>query len=84
MTFHKIAVAGATGFLGRKVLSHLLTIPTVTKVTVLTRSKSTHDFPTWSILSVVSIPTYEDQTVLTSILCGYDLAISTIGGSRPR
>ena len=80
MTFQKIAVAGATGFLGRKVLAHLLTISTVKRITVLTRSNSIPDFPTLPILSVVSIPSYEDQTALTSILRGHDLVISTIGG----
>ena len=81
MAFQKIVIAGATGAIGRKVLAHLLTIPTVTKITVLTRrSNSTSDWPSSSILSVATITSYEDQTVLTSIIRGHDLVISTVGG----
>lgn len=80
MAFQKIAIAGATGFLGRRVLAHLLTIPAITKITVLSRSTSTHNFSSSSTLSIVAVPSYEDHAALTSILCGHDLFISTIGG----
>ena len=80
MTFHKIAIAGATGNVGSKVLSHLLTIPTVTSITVLTRSTAHHEFPSSPILSVVPVPSYEDHEALTSALRGHDFLISAVAG----
>lgn len=80
MTFQKIAIAGATGFLGRKVLSYLLTIAEITKVTVLTRSNIAREFPSSPKLSIASIHSYDDHNTLTSVLSGHDLVISTVGG----
>jgi uncharacterized protein YbjT (DUF2867 family) len=79
MAFQKIAIAGATGYLGQKVLSSLLAIPTITQITVLTRSTPSHDFPSSPVLSVIAIP-YEDHDSLTSAIQGHDVLISTIAG----
>jgi uncharacterized protein YbjT (DUF2867 family) len=80
MAFQKIAIAGATGYLGRKVLSHLLTLPKIAKITVLTRNTTHYGFPSSPILSVVSISSYEDRDAVASTLQGHDLLISTIAG----
>jgi uncharacterized protein YbjT (DUF2867 family) len=77
MTFQKIAIAGASGYLGRKILDHLLTIPTISQLTVLTHSKSV-DFPPSPILHVVTIPSYQDVAALTVAFQGHDLLISAL------
>jgi uncharacterized protein YbjT (DUF2867 family) len=80
MAFHNIAIAGATGYLGRKVLSHLLTIQSVQKITVLTRSMRGDNLPSSPIISIVPVPSYEDHDALTSVIQGHDLLISTLNG----
>lgn len=77
MTFKKIAIAGASGYLGRKILDHLLTIPTVSQVTVLTHSPLA-DFPSSPILTVISIPSYRAVAALTLALQGHELLISAL------
>ena len=77
MAFKKVALAGASGYLGRKVLDHLLTIPTLSQITVLTHSTSP-DFPPSPILTVVSVPSYQDVAALTAALEGHDLLVSTL------
>jgi hypothetical protein len=78
MSFQRIALAGATGYLGRKVLAHLLTIPTITKITILSRTPSI--FPSSPILSSITV-SYDDHDALTSALRGHDLLISTLAGT---
>lgn len=73
----KIAIAGGTGYLGRKILNHLLTISSVSQLTVLTHSPSA-DFPYSPVLTVVSIPSYQDTAALTTALQGHDLLISAL------
>src|SRR5882757_2345181 len=77
MTFQKIAIAGASGYLGRKILDRLLTIPTVSRVTVLTHSPLA-DFPSSPILTVISIPSYREVAALTLDLQGHELLISAL------
>jgi hypothetical protein len=77
MTFKKIAIAGASGYLGRKILDHLLTIPTVSRVTVLTHSPLA-DFPSSPILTFISIPSYRAVAALTLALQGHELLISAL------
>ena len=79
MAFQKIVVAGGTGYAGRKIVLHLLTIPTVTKVTVLTRQGTPNPFPASPLLSIVPIPSYEDVTALISVLRGHDILVSAVG-----
>jgi len=78
MPFQKIAIAGAGGFLGSRILKHLLTVPTISQITVLTHSTSS-TFPSSPILSVVSLPSYNDISALTAALQGHDLLISALG-----
>jgi len=66
MPLQKIAIAGAAGLLGSSILS-LLTIPSVFQITVLTHSTSS-TFPSSPILTVVSIPSYNDVAALTAAL----------------
>jgi len=80
MTFHRIAIAGATGYLGKRVLSHLLTIPSISKITVLTRPDSSENLSISPIVSVIPIESYEDQVALTKALQGHDILVSTING----
>jgi uncharacterized protein YbjT (DUF2867 family) len=80
MTFQRVAVAGGTGYVGRKIVNHLLTIPTITKITILTRSAPESTFPTSPLLSVVQIPSYEDAEALVSALKGHDILVSALGG----
>ncbi len=79
MAFNKVVLAGGSGYLGRIVLDHLLTIPTISQLTVLTRSRYV-DFPSSPIVNVVSIPSYQDVAALTLALEGHDLLISTLSG----
>lgn len=77
MPFENIAIAGASGCLGRRILDHLLTIPTVSRLTVLTHSPSSN-FPSSPLLTVVSISSYQDDVALTVALQGHDLLISAL------
>jgi uncharacterized protein YbjT (DUF2867 family) len=79
MSVKSIAIAGGTGFLGSKIVNHLLTIPTVTKITILGRSTSSHNIPPSLTVSIVAIQSYDDSKSLTSALRGHDLLISTLG-----
>ncbi|KAH7370578.1 hypothetical protein BKA65DRAFT_562405 [Rhexocercosporidium sp. MPI-PUGE-AT-0058] len=81
MTFTKIALAGPSGFLGRKVLTHLLTIPSLSKITILTQSVTPQNFPTSPLLTLIPISSYEDKAALTSALKDHDLLISTVAGA---
>jgi len=80
MSFQNIVLAGATGFLGQEVLFHLLTIPSINKLTMLTRTNTKHEFPNSPILSIARIASYEDHSVLVTLIQGHDLVISTVGG----
>jgi uncharacterized protein YbjT (DUF2867 family) len=77
MTSKKIAIAGASGYLGSRILDHLLTIPTISQLTVLTHSPLA-DFPSSPILTVISIPSYRAVASLTQALQGHDLLISAL------
>ncbi|KAE9372192.1 hypothetical protein N431DRAFT_558082 [Stipitochalara longipes BDJ] len=77
MVFKKVALAGASGYLGRRILDHLLTIPTLSQLTILTHSSSV-EFPSSPILTIVSVPSYQDVATLTVALQGHDLLISTL------
>lgn len=77
MPFQKIAIAGAAGFLGSSILKHLLRIPSVSQITVLTHSTSS-TFPSSPILTFVSLPSYNDVAALTAALRGHDLLISAL------
>jgi uncharacterized protein YbjT (DUF2867 family) len=77
MAFRRIAIAGASGYLGCRIRDHLLTIPTISQLTVLTHSKSV-SFPTPPILTVVTIPSYQDVAALIVALQGHDLLISAL------
>jgi uncharacterized protein YbjT (DUF2867 family) len=77
MPFQKIAIADATGYLGRRILNHLLTISTVSQLTVLIHSTS-EGLPSSPILDVVFIPSYQDTAALAIALQGHDLLISTL------
>jgi uncharacterized protein YbjT (DUF2867 family) len=77
MPFQKIAIAGAAGFLGNSILKHLLTIPSVSQITILSRSTSS-TFLSSPILTVVSLPSYNDIAALTAALQSHDLLISAL------
>lgn len=81
MPFRTIAIAGASGFIGRKVLNHLLTIPKVSTITVIRQSKAPHDFPKSPLISIAPISSYEDTASLAAALQGHDILISTISGA---
>ena len=79
MSVKSIVIAGWTGFLGSKIVNRLHTIPTVTKITILSRSTSSHNTPRSLIVSIVAIQLYDDPKSLTSALRGHNLLISTLG-----
>ncbi|KUJ08477.1 NAD(P)-binding protein [Mollisia scopiformis] len=81
MTFRRIAIAGASGFLGRKIIEQLSLVVDITRLTILTRSKQPVKTSNNSILSFVSIVSYEDTEALANVLQGHDLLISTIAGA---
>jgi len=83
MAFKKVALAGASGYLGRGVLDHLLIIPTRSQITVLTHSSSAV-FPSSPILNVVTIPSYQDVAALTMALEGHDLLVSLLSSQAQK
>lgn len=72
-TITKVALAGASGSLGKPVLEHLLSSNFT--VTVLTREDSTSTFPTG--VKVVKVD-YSSEEGLTAALQGQDALISTL------
>lgn len=72
-TITKVALAGASGSLGKPVLEHL--ISSNFDVTVLTREDSTSTFPTG--VNVVKVD-YSSEKALTAALQGQDALISTL------
>jgi uncharacterized protein YbjT (DUF2867 family) len=72
-TITKVAIAGASGSLGRPILEHLL--GSNFTVTVLTREESTSTFPTG--VQVVKVD-YTSEENLTAALQGQDALISTL------
>ncbi|KAE8441547.1 hypothetical protein EG329_004855 [Mollisiaceae sp. DMI_Dod_QoI] len=80
MAFQKIAIAGSSGFLGRKILEYLLTLPGIIQITVLSRSIQPVEAVTSPVVSFASISTYEDTKNLADILRGHDLLVSAIAG----
>ena len=72
-TITKVALAGASGSLGKPVLEHLL--ESNFTVTVLTREDSTSTFPTG--VKVVKVD-YTSEENLTTALQGQDALISTL------
>lgn len=72
----KVALAGATGNLGPKILTHLLAANF--SVTVLTRQGSTHNFPA-SVAAVKEVD-YDSLDSLTDALRGQDAVVSAVAG----
>ncbi|KAF8864273.1 NAD(P)-binding protein [Acephala macrosclerotiorum] len=81
MPFQKIAIAGASGYLGRKILEHLLTLPGIIHITVLSRSPQPAEAVAKQLVSFASISSYEDTDCLAAILRGHDVLISAIAGA---
>jgi hypothetical protein len=81
MAFQRIAVAGASGTLGRKILEHLLTVPGITKITAITRSTPLDESSNNPLVSFASIASYDDHEKLVTALQGHDLLVSAIAGA---
>ncbi|KXJ86548.1 hypothetical protein Micbo1qcDRAFT_219124 [Microdochium bolleyi] len=73
-----IALVGATGHIGKPILSALLA-PALHKITVLTRADSPGVFPASSpSLTVHRVPSYDDQSTLTPLLASIDVLIVAV------
>ncbi|KAI1206914.1 putative oxidoreductase CipA-like protein [Annulohypoxylon truncatum] len=73
-TISKVAVAGATGLLGKPVVNQLLEDGFT--VTVLARKGASHDFP--SAVTVAEVD-YEAPATLVKALSGQDAVVSAVG-----
>lgn len=79
--FQTIAVAGASGTLGQKIIEHLLDVPGITKITALRRSAPPVEDIQNPIISYTQVVSYENHTELVKALRGHDLLVSAIAGA---
>lgn len=78
MSFPRVLIVGAAGTLGSRVLTRLLASPSITKLTIITRTDSTSTFP--SDLNVIKVASYEDEAALTTAFANHDVLLSFVGG----
>lgn len=81
MPFSKIAIAGASGFLGSAITKKLLEVPDIAQITILTRSKRTVGNFENPLVSIACVTSYDDTNNLAKLLHGHDLLISAIAGA---
>lgn len=79
ISFPRIAIIGGAGTAGSAILTSLLPDPSITKLTLVTRSTSAHTFA--HPATTVIVPSYADEAALAASFRAHDIVISALSGA---